>query len=129
MNAYNPDDWIDILGLVIVGLSVVLGAVLPVWLRKRNHDGKDTKTEIREELQRRDERRHKELREDLDTILDQLAQLKRASTNFGGAMADMAVEQIRKKLRETEDRILDEIGDALRKGVADMKKEFDQSNE
>lgn len=38
MTPYNPEDWLDILGLVIAGVFIVAAAALPAWLSHRRQN-------------------------------------------------------------------------------------------
>ncbi|AFM54992.1 minor tail protein [Mycobacterium phage Astro] len=36
MTPFNPDDWMDVIALIGLGMCPVLAAVIPVWLKLRD---------------------------------------------------------------------------------------------
>ena len=104
MNGYNPDSWIDILGLVILSLAGVAGAVIPAWLLKKQKQ-KKSDTQVEGVSSSQVLRKLVEMDAEIDNVLTELTQMRRASTHFGAAMADMAVEQLRSGSHESEERI------------------------
>jgi hypothetical protein len=68
MTGYNPDSWLDILGLVILGLAFVGAAAIPAWLTVRRQRGvKDKVNEMHDQVVNNHGDRN--LRVDIDRLL------------------------------------------------------------
>ena len=120
MNAYNPDGWLDILGLFILAAAGAVGTIVPAWILKKRHKSLDkplSPAEIRVKLEG--------LEEDLEQLLTEVTQLRRASTHFGAAMADGAVENLRRLAFESEERTKDAIR-AVHRDVLLCQKEINR---
>jgi len=119
MNAYNPDGWLDILGLFILAATGAVGTIVPALILKRRQQAKDkplSPGETRAMLEG--------LENDLEELLTEVTQLRRSSTHFGGAMADGAVENLRKVSFDSEERMKDAIR-AVHRDVKECAKQLD----
>jgi hypothetical protein len=127
---YNPDSWLDVVGLAVIGCSLVGTAAIPAFFANRNHRAikrVDQKTDL---IQKQVVNGHAEnpdspnLRDDLDGIKSVVDDLRHAvdrlSRQVGSLFADqrglrsdvMAQEEMR-RLQISDLR--DEIGHQHRK--------------
>lgn len=85
--AYNPEDWTDLLGLIIIAVAFVGAASVPVWLQRRSSAKTDAKLDgIRSQVQNG----HTEpLRADIDRII--------------AAQADLVAEQRAQRVEAREE--------------------------
>lgn len=119
MAAYNPDGWLDILGLFILAAAGAIGTIVPAWLLKKRRGPSDepvSPSEVRARLETIDD--------ELETLLSEVTQLRRASTHFGAAMADGAVENLRRLAFDSEERVKDAIR-AVHRDVRECAKQLD----
>ena len=109
MNAYNPDGWLDILGLFILAAVGAVGTIVPAWILKKRQKSLDkplSPAELRGKLEG--------LESDLEQLLTEVTQLRRSSTHFGAASTDVAVEHLRRMAFESEERVKDALRDMHR---------------
>ena len=120
MNAYNPDGWLDILGLFILAAAGAVGTVVPAWIIKKRGKPQDqplSPGHTRDQLEG--------VEQDLEQLLTEVTQLRRASTHFGAAMADGAVESLRRVGFESEERVKEAIR-AVHRDVKECSKQLDR---
>lgn len=103
----DVDNWVDVLGFIFLMLGTVGAAAIPVFYRRGKI--KTASTSLDEVISDHYERRHREIRDDLDHITQQLVVLRRMSTNFGSDVARTAVADIIDAIHRVETSIKDEI--------------------
>jgi len=121
MNPDSPEDLMDILGMAVLALAGVASSVLPTWFMKRKGKAAEAGAGSPEEL----EKVLNGLADDLDDLLSEVTQLRRASTYFSEASADQAVEKLRKTAFDSEERIKEAIR-AVHRDVRQCAKDLDK---
>ena len=121
MSTDNPEDLMDILGMAVLAFAGVASSVLPTWFMKRKGKAAEKDADSSEEL----EKVLNGLADDLDDLLSEVTQLRRASTYFSEASADQAVEKLRKTFHDSEERIKDAVR-AVHRDVRQCAKDLDK---
>lgn len=96
---FNPEGWIDIVGLLILSVASVLGLVLPIWLKVRKIDEQVTNSHD-ENLRVEITRGFKETRADIEGMRQELRD-ERAS--LAGLRDDLKVER-RERIKGDKDK-------------------------
>lgn len=86
MTPYNPDDWMDILGLVVVAIAFVSAAAVPALISRNNH--KKVSAELGEVKEQVVNNHTTNLRDDLDIIHREIRGVREDVSQLRGEVRD-----------------------------------------
>lgn len=86
MTPYNPDDWWDVLGLLITALALIGAAGVPAWINSRRHKGLSAQLgEVKEQVVNN---HTSNLRDDIDIIHREIRGVREDVAQLRGEVRD-----------------------------------------